>query len=135
MCVYMLLLCIDGLTYHTAAAPKNRDKELQLQVEEEQRKERELNRRDAALKVKLTAEARVRASYNHDELLRRDLDQTPRYPHVHTQAAERSRRREAVARELERHAKLEALRLRTEELLRVNVVDVGDRLVGARRVP
>ena len=42
-------------------------------------------------------------------------------PQNHTrQAAERSRRREAVARELERHAKLEALRLRTEELLRVS---------------
>lgn len=37
-----------------------RDKELQLQLEEEQRKERKLNRRDAALKAKLTAEARVR---------------------------------------------------------------------------
>lgn len=40
-----------------------RDKELQLQLEEEQRKERELNRRDAALKAKLTAEARVRCVY------------------------------------------------------------------------
>ena len=41
-----------------------RDKELQLQLEEEQRKERELNRRDAALKAKLTAEARVRCVYD-----------------------------------------------------------------------
>lgn len=70
---------------------QERDRELQRQMEEEQRRRREIARKDGALKDKLTAEAR---------------------------AAERIRRHKAVLREEERHATLELLRQRTEEILK-----------------
>lgn len=69
---------------------KQRDHDLQLQAEENQKREREMARKDAVLKAKLASEART---------------------------AERNRRKEAVAREQERFAKLDALRKRTEGIL------------------
>jgi hypothetical protein len=61
-CVFVCALChAIYLLAHPPTTPikSNRDKELQLQLEEEQRNEREIHRRDAALKDKLAAEARV----------------------------------------------------------------------------
>lgn len=60
MCGGACCHAVTSLTHNQHRQTPTRDKELHLQLEEEQRKEKAIHRRDAALKDKLAAEARVR---------------------------------------------------------------------------